>query len=260
MAGAIVFLGFVLVAGAAQDAPAKPEAPQAPTPVPFGIDEVEPFVPLHPRTADDRKELEALRAYVAARALEDRRRPREALTLLEKALPEAPDSVAILRRLSALNFMLGRHDEALKYARRVLDVDPGDTATLTRLLDYYTRRGDAAGAEALLRSNEPFRSQPFSHHPSHRRSGPAEPCRQYLVVQQGRQKPVPIRRQMKPVIGITLRQQPRFGLSRRGEYIHHVQVLGCSIVADQAIQDLAARDMLAKPTPSFAGAEIAVET
>jgi tetratricopeptide (TPR) repeat protein len=151
MVGAIV-LGFVLFAGAAQDAPPKPDAPPAPGPVPFGVDEVEPFVPLHPRTADDRKELDALREYVTARALENRRQPREAIALLEKALRDAPDSVSVLRRLSVLSLALGRNDDALKYARRVLEADPGDTETLTRLRDYHLRRGDAAGAEALLRS------------------------------------------------------------------------------------------------------------
>jgi tetratricopeptide (TPR) repeat protein len=154
MAGAIV-LGFVLLAVAAQDEPPQSDAAQPAVPaasVPFGVDETEPFVPLHPRTAEDRKDLEALRDYVAARALEDRRQPREALALLENALQDAPDSVPILRRLGALSLVLGRNEDALKYARRVLEVEPGDTATLSRLIDYYTRRNDAAGAEALLRS------------------------------------------------------------------------------------------------------------
>lgn len=152
MAGAIVLGIFLLARAPQQDAPVSPEVPPGPAAAPFGIDEVEPFVPLHPRTADDRQALDALRDYVTARALEDRRQPREALALLEKALTESPESVAILRRLGAINFMMSRNDEALKYARKVLEVDPGDTATLVRLVEFYTRRNDAAGAEGVLRT------------------------------------------------------------------------------------------------------------
>src|SRR5262245_13502181 len=108
MAGAII-LSLFLIANAAQNPappaagkPAAADAKAASPPVPFGVDEVEPFLPLHPRTAEDRRELEAIRDFVAARALEDRRQPREAIALLEKALKESPDSVPILRRLSGL--------------------------------------------------------------------------------------------------------------------------------------------------------------
>lgn len=161
MTGALI-LGMVLVARAATDDPASRETPPATPAVPFGVDEVEPFVPLHPRTADDRRELEALRDYVSARALEDRRQPREALALLEEALKDQPDSVAILRRLATLNFLLARNDAALKYAHKVLELEPGDTVTLSRLLDYHNRRNDAAGAEALLRTT--LENPKLDHH------------------------------------------------------------------------------------------------
>jgi tetratricopeptide (TPR) repeat protein len=152
MAGAII-PSLIFLASVAQDpapgtAPARPEAVVAP----YGEDVIEPFVPLHPRTAEDRRDLEALGEYVAARALEDRRQWREAIALLEEALKESPDSVPILRRLGQLNFVLGRRDEAAKFGRRVLEVEPGDTATIGLMLDYYRRRNDAAGAEALLKA------------------------------------------------------------------------------------------------------------
>ena len=44
---------------------------------------------------------------------------------------------------------MGRPDLALQYGKRVLAIDPGDTDTLTRLVDYY-KKNDPAGAEGLL--------------------------------------------------------------------------------------------------------------
>jgi tetratricopeptide (TPR) repeat protein len=155
MAGTII-LGLFVLAGAAQDpAPAGQPDQDALKPVAaplYGEDVIEPFVPLHPRTAEDRRQIEALRDYATARALEDRRQWREAIALLEQALKQDPDSLPILRRLGRLNFVLGRRDEAAKFGRRVLEVDPGDTATIGLMLEYHLRKNDPAGAEALLKS------------------------------------------------------------------------------------------------------------
>jgi tetratricopeptide (TPR) repeat protein len=100
---------------------------------------------------DDRQELEAVDDFVFARALENDRRWSDALASLQKASREAPDSVPILRRLTRLTFILGRTEEALQLAQKVLDLDPSDTETLSLLISYYDRRDDAVGAEKLLR-------------------------------------------------------------------------------------------------------------
>lgn len=115
-----------------------------------GDDVVEPFVPLHPRTADDRREIEALRDYMSARSLENRRKWSEAVAQLKEAMKDEPGSIAILRRLSRLSFLLGRTEEALDAARKVLDADPGDTETLSLLINHYDRSNDPVGAERLL--------------------------------------------------------------------------------------------------------------
>lgn len=117
---------------------------------PFGDDVLEAFVPREPRTSEDRKRIESLRDYAAARALEDNRRWSEAIETYRKALENQPDSVAILRRVSRLCFILGRTRQAVEYAERVLDADPNDTDTLSRLVEYHDRRNDPAAAEALL--------------------------------------------------------------------------------------------------------------
>ncbi len=103
-----------------------------------------------PRTVEDRKRIEAITAYSVARALEDKRSLSEAIALLEEALKLDPNSVTILRRLSRVCFVLGRTEAGIKYCKRVLEVDPGDTDTISRLVGYYNRRNDPAGAESVL--------------------------------------------------------------------------------------------------------------
>jgi tetratricopeptide (TPR) repeat protein len=132
----------------ADDEPTKPA--QRALPPAFLEDTPAPFVPLHPRTVEDRRWLESVEAYAAARSLEDRRLLLDAINLLEPALKEQPDSVAILRRLSLLCFALGRIEQAVSYSRQVIDADPNDTETLHRLVRYYEIRNDPEGAEALL--------------------------------------------------------------------------------------------------------------
>ncbi len=115
-----------------------------------GDDPSPPFVPLRPTTVDDRRRIEAVRLYSAARALEDQRAWSDAVVLLQDAMKLDPDSMAIARRLCRLYVgPLGRPELALQYGKRILAIDPGDTNTLTQLVDYY-KKNDPAGAEGLL--------------------------------------------------------------------------------------------------------------
>jgi len=115
-----------------------------------GDDPARPFVPLRASTVDDRKRLDVVRLYSAARALEDRRAWTDAVSLLQEALKLDPGSIAVARRLSRIYIgALGRPDLALEYGKRVLAIEPGDSETLTHLVDYY-RKNDPAGALVLL--------------------------------------------------------------------------------------------------------------
>ena len=117
-----------------------------------GEDAPSPFVPQTPRTVEDQREIDAVRLYSAARALEDQRRWTEAATFLEEALKLDPESVAIPRRLSRLYVgPLARPDLAMKFGKQVLAIEPGDTETLLHLVDYFNQKNDAAGAEAILK-------------------------------------------------------------------------------------------------------------
>jgi tetratricopeptide (TPR) repeat protein len=149
---AAAFAGVALLGTRADDRGAS-NSEQKPNPsaAALGEEVPGPFVPLHPRTAEDRERLEAVRLYVAARSQEDRGHRIEAINLLEQALKKEPDSVAILRRLCGLSLMSGRNEQGMAYARRVIEADPGDTHTLARLINYYARKEEPAAAEALLR-------------------------------------------------------------------------------------------------------------
>ncbi len=116
-----------------------------------GDDPPRPFVPLRASTVDDRQRTEALRLYTAARALEDRGSYNDAVALLQQAQKLDPESVAILRRLSRIYIgALGRPDQAVDLGKKVLAVEPGDTDTLGRLVEFYTKKNDGPSAEALL--------------------------------------------------------------------------------------------------------------
>src|SRR5262249_38457319 len=119
----------------------------------LGDEPPRPFIPLRPATVDDRRRTDALRLYSAARALGDQRAGSDAVALLQEAAKLDPESVAIARRLSRIYIgALGRPDLALGFGRRVLAVEPGDTETLVRLVDYYNAapRNDWAASESLL--------------------------------------------------------------------------------------------------------------
>ncbi len=139
------------LATAQDDAPRSPWSPPAATTV-VGEDVLEPFVPLHPRTREQREWIEAATEFTAARALENQREWSDAIALLKNALEDNPDNTSILRRLSRLSFIMGRTDDAQTYARAVLAEEPGDTETLSQLVSYYDRKNDAAAAEELLQS------------------------------------------------------------------------------------------------------------
>jgi tetratricopeptide (TPR) repeat protein len=135
---------------AAERAVAKPETAGS---VPYALpgEDVPPlFVPLHPQTVEQRRLIDAVTDYSAARAFEHENLWSDAIDLLEKALALEPDSTAILKRLSSLCLALGKIDQGVKYGKRALDADPGDTDTISQLVAHYAK-SDPTAAEALLK-------------------------------------------------------------------------------------------------------------
>lgn len=130
-------------------AAATAHAQEAPRPV-NGEEPPSPFVPLRPRTAEDRARVDAAAEFAAARSLERQGRRVEAIQRLQEALKAAPDSAAILRRLALLNLSVGRLEAAAEASRKVLEVEPEDAASISFLVRYHLQKRDPASAVALL--------------------------------------------------------------------------------------------------------------
>ncbi|WP_165250577.1 tetratricopeptide repeat protein [Paludisphaera soli] len=117
----------------------------------LGDDPPKPFVPQNPQTVEDRKRIEAVRLYTAARALEDRRAFADAADVLQEAYKLDPESTAIARRLSRLYVgPLARPDLAVEFGKKALTAEPGDTDTLERLFQFHLQRNDLRACETLL--------------------------------------------------------------------------------------------------------------
>ena len=57
-----------------------------------------------------------------------------------------------LRRLSRIYLgALGRPELAVEFGKKVLAIEPGDTDTLSRLVEFYNRRNDTAGCQSVLK-------------------------------------------------------------------------------------------------------------
>jgi tetratricopeptide (TPR) repeat protein len=154
---ALALAGFNLTTAWADDpkpkAPAKPA--DKPSPADFGLPGEDPpaaFVPRAPRTVAQQKQVEALRLYTEARALEDEGDLVRAIAGLEKALAIEPDSVPVLRRLSLLSGARGLKERSVEYSRRVLAAEPGDLVAIGVVIDYYIKtKHEPAKAEAFLK-------------------------------------------------------------------------------------------------------------
>jgi outer membrane protein OmpA-like peptidoglycan-associated protein len=77
------------------------------------------------------------RALIAAATYETRGDSAQALALLRAALEAAPDRPEVHRQLGALLYGLGAREDAFRYLRRALELNPGDTV----LRDWLTRAG-----------------------------------------------------------------------------------------------------------------------
>jgi tetratricopeptide (TPR) repeat protein len=142
-------LGSFLSTSRADDPKPDPARKPADYALP-GEDPPAAFVPKTPRTVAEQKKLEATRLYVEARALEDQRQFTRAVLTLEKALEEDPESVSVLRRLSLLCGATGKIERSIEYGRRAVAADPGDAATIARIVEHYRRR-EPAKAEPFLK-------------------------------------------------------------------------------------------------------------
>jgi len=91
--------------------------------------------------------------YAAAEALKDAGKLDEAVTALESLVAEHPDFSLAYSALAAWCTRLDRHDDAVRHARRVVELEPKDPFSYTALSVACMRGGRIAEAEdALARS------------------------------------------------------------------------------------------------------------
>lgn len=109
-----------------------------------------PFVPLNPRTVEERQRLEAIQDYVAARSLERRRQLGQARLLLLEAIRKDPNNAAIHRRLTRVCLALGQIDRAYEACKTAVSLDPNDSESIQMLLLFTQRTGDLADQERVL--------------------------------------------------------------------------------------------------------------
>ena len=91
--------------------------------------------------------------YAAAEALKNEGKLAEAVSSLEGLVSDQPDFALAHSALAAWCTRLERHDEAIRHARRVCELEPNDPFSYTALSVACMRGGRIAEAEdALARS------------------------------------------------------------------------------------------------------------
>ena len=109
---------------------------------------------------EDRQRTEALRLYATARGSRIAVQFNEAVALLQQAQKLDPESVAIPRRLSRIYIgALGRPDLAVEFGKKVLAVEPGDTDTLSRLVEFYNKQERSSSRNRGLAQGGPGQPQ-----------------------------------------------------------------------------------------------------
>ena len=98
------------------------------------------------------RRVEVLRAralqenVAAARKAAQANQLAEAARLYEQAIAASPDSAFLVRDLADVEAKQGKTDEALARYRRVVEMDPTDAASRTRIGEILDARGDLEGA------------------------------------------------------------------------------------------------------------------
>lgn len=140
----------LLLALGAQGWTAEPATDAEPQPLQLE-DPVEPLVPAKPRSVKEANLLESQALFATARFYQQRNKLPQALKLYQRALRYNPESLTILRQIVPLAFSLDRQAEAIRYALKVVELDPTDRL-LPRLGALLIERGDLAGALELFES------------------------------------------------------------------------------------------------------------
>jgi tetratricopeptide (TPR) repeat protein len=105
--------------------------------------------PAKPRNDADQDRIEALSMFSAARMLEKQQDYAGALRLYERAFRYDPDSLTVARAILPAAEKLGRREEAIRYALKVVALDDADPMLLRKLGAYLTEQGQWRQAVGL---------------------------------------------------------------------------------------------------------------
>lgn len=147
-------LGFAAVLSSAtvavgQDAPAE-DFPPGSIRLQPGDAVAEPLEPIRERTEDTDQQLDAMAWFGVAKLRESRGDFRGALDAYRKAVELDPTAVEVYRGLVPLAFSLNETDDGLKYALKLVELDPGDAGLMQQLSRVLVSRGQVAQAAGLL--------------------------------------------------------------------------------------------------------------
>jgi tetratricopeptide (TPR) repeat protein len=137
-------------------APKKPAAAPATPAKPGSLrfqdldDVVEPLDPVAPRTAAEQARINGRAWYATGRILEESDDNQGALAAYKKALSYDPNAVTVYRALVPLAIALGLNDDAIKWAMKAVEIDPGDYELLRKLGIHQATQGDLAGGLRLM--------------------------------------------------------------------------------------------------------------
>ncbi|HEY2840119.1 MAG TPA: tetratricopeptide repeat protein [Pirellulales bacterium] len=94
-----------------------------------------------PRTEQQKNHLEALSLFSTGRIAEQHEQLAPALRLYQRALRLEPNATPIIRQIIPLAFSLDRPNEAVRYALKAAELEPGDPLLLRQLGLHLTETG-----------------------------------------------------------------------------------------------------------------------
>lgn len=139
----IVTLLMALLASLSALAATPKSAAVAPSDDPLLMDaRLPPLEALKVRTELEQDRLDALALYATGRMQQQREEYDAALRSYQRAWRCDPDSLEILRQIVALAFRLNRAGEGVRYAHKLVELDPTDGGLLRQLAVQATSDGD----------------------------------------------------------------------------------------------------------------------
>jgi tetratricopeptide (TPR) repeat protein len=113
-------------------------------------DPVEPLEPVHPRQASDEARIDSLAWFSTGRLLQHRGDFQGAFKAYQRAVERDPTAIPVYRVLIPLAIELRRKEDAIKWATRAVELNPGDRQFVTQAVVLLDSIGNRAAAIRVL--------------------------------------------------------------------------------------------------------------